>query len=421
MNIKLKKESLVKIDSAFVVLKANPRNCEGLKIIEDSLKECFDLNFTVRVITVPNEQVTPLFVMSVYPETSTINRILKEVMEGSSKSSAIQKLWEENKNWHIEIDERLLTASSLRCTERELTAILMHEIGHIVCTNSIPARISTIFRYEIMTSKMSNKILANEVLFQKILSMPILNACISDAKRDKDMLKEEIKADTFAKKMGYRTELISVLTKVSRHPLYPKSGSINENLKATTDMSLDIMDQIKERQGNLARRSLFSLRESCTSPYMKDTISAYYETLFGEAMDSLTLSNGRKTDVLIESANNIVDRAYMTEFFIFGGKKLKPISPSEIDYIEIKINTIKNEDDKMMLIIYLQHKLDMVEYYISILQNEKLRKKYDIPHTMEEMETVKKRLLMLKERILAYPIPKESKNYIVVYPAGFEG
>ena len=72
----------------------------------------------------------------------------------------------------------------INITPSELTALLLHEIGHVIYANSITTRICTILQYEIASTSMSNKALIKDRFFKRILSLPIFNACIADSKND---------------------------------------------------------------------------------------------------------------------------------------------------------------------------------------------------------------------------------------------
>ena len=330
-----------------------------------------------------------------------------------------KKLWEKNNVWTIEIDERILVDSSLSFSEKELTAMLLHEIGHIVCSTSITNRISVILRYEVAKTSLRNKMLLNNRIFSSILSLPILDSCVSDGKRNRSSIKEEIKADKFVKSMGYQNELYSVLTKIANDKRYPKTNDINSKMSKTATFSLDVLDDINTRKEKLGKGKLIELKESVESPYIKEFLSTYIERVFGIKTHEEFETN--KELMLTETVNDIIDGECMKEFFLFGGKDLKRIDPAEIDYIDIKISSMKTETDKMMINSYIHSKLDMVEYYISILQNPKLRRKYNIPHTMDQLITMKKRLIELRDIALKFKLPERYKGILVAYPTGYEG
>ena len=415
MAVRLKKEAFKSIDNAFLVLQEDKASETGKKIIKDSLNEIFDVEFDIEIIPVNDN--SPLFVMSVFPEKSVVSKIISSVTTNSGNIETIKKLWQQNKKWTLEIDERILNKNIINCSNRELTALVLHEIGHVVCTNSIPSRISTIIQYEIAKSKLENKILAADKLFSKILALPILNACVSDSRKSDKPLSVEIKADNFAKKMGYQQELLSVLKKITTNQKYPKGGTINKNMEEMTKFSINTLNQLKAREDNLLKKNLVSLKKECVSPYIESYIDDFYNTIF-ETGDK-SISSIEHLTFMENRADSIVEN-YYTEFF-FGKKKLSKIDPAELDYIDIKTNEIKNENDKMMLISYIHSKLDIIDFYLEILKDPKLAKKYNVPNSADQLERMRTRLLTSRENILKYKIPERNKGIIIAWPENYEG
>ena len=415
MAVRLKKEAFKSIDNAFLVLQEDKASETGKKIIKDSLNEIFDVEFDIEIIPVNDN--SPLFVMSVFPEKSVVSKIISSVTTNSGNIETIKKLWQQNKKWTLEIDERILNKNFINCSNRELTALVLHEIGHVVCTNSIPSRISTIIQYEIAKSKLENKILAADKLFSKILALPILNACVSDSRKSDKPLSVEIKADNFAKKMGYQQELLSVLKKITTNQKYPKGGTINKNMEEMTKFSINTLNQLKAREDNLLKKNLISLKKECVSPYIESYIDDFYNTIF-ETGDK-SISSIEHLTFMENRADSIVEN-YYTEFF-FGKKKLSKIDPAELDYIDIKTNEIKNENDKMMLISYIHSKLDIIDFYLEILKDPKLAKKYNVPNSADQLERMRTRLLTSRENILKYKIPERNKGIIIAWPENYEG
>ena len=414
MKIKLDKSKFQNIDNAFKIIKETPAQA-ALDMIQDNLKACFNVDFDVKIIPANDS----FFVMSVFPEVSTMEKIIQACMSDKN-IDAIKSLWEANKKWYIEIDQR--TISNFNFSERELTAILLHEVGHIVCSTSLPNRISLILRYELIKSKSSTKMMIQDKIFAKILSLPILDACISDGKRDRNSIKEEIKADAFAKKMGYSKELESVLTKLINSPLYPKGGTTDDKMKKLAAFSLSNLEDFQARKDALAKKSLLAFRESCESPYINSILDDYMETVFNDNPESMTFSaEGSKVKYMQERADKDIEDGYFREFFIFGKKELKRIDPAELDYILVRTNEIKNENDKMMLLSYLHSKLDIVEYYIQILRDPHLSKKYRVPYTMEQLIQLKETLLKMRLNIISFKIPERNRNILVSWPSNYDG
>ena len=414
MAIKLKKERFRDIENAFKVLKEDTKNRAAMGMIKDALEDCFGYEFHVEVIPVTFPE-RGMFVMSVFPEMSTMEKIVEALMtDNKNKDKVVNSLWQKNKSWTIEIDERILTDTRINANEKELTALLMHEVGHISCSNSLPTRIITVMQYEIAKSNMRNKMLFKDKLFGKILCLPILNACIADDK-GKSGLKKEIDADSFAKKMGYRADLTNILKKMTR--TNPEAVNANDskdkNMKDLIQFSNETMEQLRQRQDNLAKRNLLTLKKECASPYIAEYLDNYYNTIFQE--------NEHIREKILERAVDLGTDEMIIEKFLFGPKTLAKIDINEIDYIEVKLSQIQTELDKMMLISYTNSKIDIVDYYISIVEDPVLSKKYVVPHTMTQLKNFKNRLEKLRSAILAYKIPMRQRGVLVQWPTGYEG
>lgn len=373
-----------------------------------------DYKFNVTIVS--RESDRKAFCMCVYPSVTTTDKIIEAIMNDED-GKEIQRLWDKNKEWNIEVDEMILNDPlyKFNLTGRELTAIYLHELGHIISSNSIPTRISTVLRYEIYSARYNVKAQLHNRVFRTIMSLPIFDACISDNKSYQAGLKEEIKADKFAKKHGYAKDLISAFDKLMKNPEYPTGGGINDKMKKTAEFALQNVADFQARKQELAKRSLFHLKESCDSPFLKEVLTNYYETVFEGQMGYIN-----KIDYMTEKADSATEE-YVQEFFIWKGKKLKRIDPNDLSYIDIKINMIKTETDRMMIVSYIHSKLDMVEYYLDIMDNKSIRWKYDIPQSRESLEIIRKRLIQSLDRAMNFKIPMNKSGFIISWPTGYEG
>lgn len=421
MNIVFNKDKFKAIEGAFDVhiesYKNGSSNSQAAnKIIIDTLEEVFKgYKFIVNIIDdTKNKTDNTYFCMSVFPEYSTLDKIIFAIAS-NKEDKLVSDLWKKNTTWTIEIDSKILNGDF---TSRELTALLLHEIGHISSSNAITNRINTILRYEIAKngSKIKSLFSCRLQLFRSIMSLPVLDACVSDKKKSLYDLKEEIKADNFAKKFGYQNELYSSLTKVQK--VLSRGTSSDTEMSNSADFVSKTLYEIKERRDKLAKKSLLQLKEECASPYIEHVIDDFLTKVY--ASEDTYLQGKNKVEFIQEKMDDIEDE-YITEFFLLGGKKLKRIDPAELDYVQVTIPTIKNSSDKMLLISYIYNKLDMIDYYISILANPKLARKYNIPHTMEQLEAYKSRLLAYRDNVLKYKIPDKNKNVLVAWPTGYEG
>ena len=162
MKLNLKKEKFEKIETGFSVLREDPLNKTGVEMIKTELEDTFGYEFDIRVV-IPEKESAAFFVMSIYPEVSTMEKIIGSLMTtNKKKDEAVKKIWEKNKKWTLEIDKRLLTNSIIKVDQKELTALLLHEIGHVVCSNSLPTRFVTLLQYEVAKTNMKTKLMLKD-------------------------------------------------------------------------------------------------------------------------------------------------------------------------------------------------------------------------------------------------------------------
>ena len=98
------RENFVTLENAFKILKENDRSKSGIDMLKTASEKIFPYKFNIVMIDVYNN--SPLFVMSVFPEQSVLDKIVNAVAKSDTK--VISKIWAETKNWTIEIDRRIL-------------------------------------------------------------------------------------------------------------------------------------------------------------------------------------------------------------------------------------------------------------------------------------------------------------------------
>ena len=105
----------------------------------------------------------------------------------------------------------------------------------------------------------------------------------------------------------------------------------------------------------------------------------------------------------------------------FGVKKLKKIPADLVAYIQIETESIRDANDKMMIASYCLSKIEIVEWYIELL--EVGSKKYIVPHNKPYLETVRTQLLQCYKEIMAVKItnPNDRPLIDIKYPKGYEG
>ena len=102
-------------------------------------------------------------------------------------------------------------------------------------------------------------------------------------------------------------------------------------------------------------------------------------------------------------------------------KKLERIPVDLVSYIQIEAESIRDANDKMIISSYCLGKLEKVEWYMKIL--EVGSEKYTVPHSKEQLETIRSQLVACHEKIMRVKIsnPKERPIIDIKYPSGYQG
>ena len=73
----------------------------------------------------------------------------------------------------------------------------------------------------------------------------------------------------------------------------------------------------------------------------------------------------------------------------------------------------------MMIITYIYNKLDIIDYYLSILDSGS--KKYQVPHTREQLVAMRQTLEKYRLDALNRKLPTIDYGVNIQFPAGYEG
>ena len=428
MKIVLDKEKSEAMDEAFASLKESKNNSAAVAKIRRNLKAIFqDKDIDVTIV----DNKGPMFIMSVFPEENTINDIIRAIVDERG-DEAIRKAWNSTNKWTVEIDSKVLTDKDLAATPKEMTALLLHEMGHIVYSNSVPQRLSRVMRLEYARCNVGIKTALKDKLLGTVLKLPILNACTYDNYKTKDNIKKELQADVFVVKSGYGDELNSVLEKLIARSKDSKSEEVNQtpqnvygDLHDMTMFAIHTVEDLQKRQQNVVKENFKKLLLSSPSKFIQKAINAISTAVIKGGSGAVTESVvAARIDKIFKDAEDSVLKSYLEDspYMIEAvrQKTLKRIDPAMIAYVEIEKNNIRNNDDKMMLVSYIYSKLDLIDYYISIIDNN--IPKYIVPHSKQSLIEMKQQLLRIKDEIIAYQIPEVKYGvYLGDYPAGYEG
>ena len=395
------------IKDSFIKLGDSLQNRQKIKPALDALGKAITdaIKRPVTANLVHTKTKDDFFGMSVTPDKSTVDKISKIVINSESNLDAIKLLWEKASSWRLDIDDTLFQFLNAE----ELTAITLHEIGHIIDTDAVPTRLYNIVQFGIATNPvMQRAMTVSKNLFSKFVRIPVSLSC--QMSYDKSGIRKEIKADTVAAVNGYRDALVSGMSKLESYlGKNQATTATDDEIKGSVMFVNEKLQQISDRKLALAKQDLNHFRLHLESA---DTYDGSEDSAFFEAVNDCCECMNFK---------NVTDGEYFEELALFS-KKLEPIDRNQLDYIRLKIEGMENMTDKMVIVSYINSKLELAEYYLSILHDKKASKKYKVPHTEEYLAYVIETLNTLRDKALAKKIGQNNYYDIkVTYPTGYEG
>jgi len=243
-----------------------------------------------------------IFGARVYPTQNELVNINKEIVDLTSKNQYVLK------EYIIELDYGLLYNTALDVSPDEMTAVIIHEMGHVVNFNQNIINIRNIIlrgyaQIGVATASIVTGVLPLTTTVGLIIALHLFSSAVE---RD-DMTKNEILADSLSVEYGYSNELKTVLTKIFDYTAGPKlkEDNVYKFIQLLIDPSrsrrLDELDRgLKKEQSNTNSSVLkglidFILKMPKNSKNSTVGINEQMELLFNESMQSFfeILSKGQ--------------------------------------------------------------------------------------------------------------------------------
>lgn len=101
--------------------------------------------------------------------------------------------------------------------------------------------------------------------------------------------------------------------------------------------------------------------------------------------------------------------------------RLKKIPSDLVSYIQIETEAIKDSNDKMMISSYCLNKLDVVNWYIELIESGS--EKYIVSQSKTHLEMIRDQLISCHKKIINTKINNSKDRPIIdiKYPKGYEG
>lgn len=372
----------------------------------------------VQVAVTPVNKNDAFFVLCVSPEIPTIDNIIEFLSDEKANIQTILDIWHNAPKWRIDIDGKILKL----LTQKELTALIIYGLWYSMRSDNVPLRLINKVQFGIANASLGQRAMFRDAYFREILRIPVLSSCEIIPTDNKELqsaitkgIREIPEEDLFGEFMkekdsGYLTSLLSAIDKIKKKSNCSCSADQNtEDSLMTVEEIIDSVSKGKGREGIDKLRSMQKLiPEHC----------AMFESV--EELSGKWFPDDGVDKYVMESAAKITADSYFMEFGLHL-HRLQPIERNQIDYVTIKSQEMRTMNDKMMCVSYINSKLEMIEYYRGILMDPKMSKRYRVPHTMSQLDSMYKELNSLRDRVINTPIKTKNIGLTIEYPSGYDG
>ena len=384
------------------------------------------------------------FGFNVFPEIDKLEDICNKIANEDVKFKDIVKRWRSIKEWEIVIDSLVFDRSFIAFNPKELTAMLLHEIGHVTQSDE---PIEQFYRaYLESKSRLKNADKVSKKVLYILYTIPLAVACTSRRwVNDKNEIKLEISADKSLIETGYAEHLINAFDKIIK-----ASGSINRSedmnyreIESNVEWAnMNIIDVIKRR--DKLKDSLYYKAIQTNSGYIQALCARILnflgvrmrERYTGAVAESCMLNELINGEITLEThvpfydikkfgqieariirEQNALEVA--NEAFFNKRKNSKVNIPDEydLDRIYVAIDDIQNNYDKVYVLDLIYEQIEKLNDFEEAISMDETKSKKWAP----KIEEMRQRLATLRKTVLSKNIAKKEYKVFVKYPEGYEG
>lgn len=393
------------IEECFMNIKKGDNIKENLNTIKRflnrqySMAECVDIHYS-------NNSSSKLFGMNVFPDDKTVNNFIQ-----SNKKNAQDLLFKNKIGYIIDLDSKLFTDKTLNFNEGEITAILLHEIGHIAINTEFLRNLQLLF-IETATKNEINIYSSEMDKYNDVISALFIYNFVDKTKINNRVknYEVEIKADDFAIQQGYGEDLASALNKFAKYYNVTISkrkspNSIKNEYEQEAEIFIEMVKNFKDRR-QLIERSL--------KADMKNTPSELYDRLIGKVLKNIKkISDGIDNILLQRRKKDFEVQQRLTEGTVTRLLGITPkISQKDIDELKIEFQMIETNDDKLYLMRRIHNLMDDIVFAKS-KTTDKVK--------LGNLNTFNKELNSLLNSVMKKEIEEKRYGVFVKCPKGYEG
>ena len=419
-------ESCKYIESCFRNIKYGKDVNRSLIAISNTIKRELNKDVTIEII---HNTSNVFFGMNIYPAPDEIVKIADKINRDHTPTE-ITEQWKNINAWCIEIDDLLFEDINLDIQADELTALLLHELGHVVLSDEVPKSVLKSVKINLFKRELSFKNImkadspVGNGVIPLVLSFPIIEACSnkgffkSGFGRGID-LKREFAADEYVKRCGYGQSLYNFIEKLIAYGegnMVNKSNAEKENeIGIITNWAFDNLHSLVKRKGKLYNSLKVEMKRN-PSNYVKTICKRLNDKVFKEPVQSFVNTNAVVTESFV--VNGLNKAAANFTRFVDKHNRVKPCKVRDLDVFAVEIANITTVDDKMYLIECLHDELDRVEYALMLLDDGKVDR---VTQSKTTLLQYRDNVIKLLNEAKIAKIPEEKYGLFIKYPKGYEG
>lgn len=372
-------------------------------------------NFLVEVVN--KNQKEHFFGARIFPIVDDLDKVASSLVMDKQNFKDLSTIWKKIDKWYIELDYQIFDKSNLLFTPQELTALIFHEIGHVIYSDKPIERFYRAYRDAYMKLKVADK--ASLQVLYTLFTIPLAISCMPRSWFKKDQLiNEEIFADSTLSKLNYGEHLESALGKIVH-----AYGSIQDDDNMTDNKiknsvkwcNLNIIDMTK-RQKKL-KDDLFYNSIKSESGYMKalsykllnilgvELRENYTGAVVESSIDLLLTDDfmskyNSNFDIKImgnlETRINATKESANRQIAMEAKSKLTIPSRYDIDAIFVEVDKISNHHDRIYVLDLIYNKIEELEKFKEIIEfDSSLKRKHfsNVEQMLEDLEKLRASVL----------------------------
>ena len=362
--------------------------CKNISIALGALPFKYPKKFYVHITK--NTDIMNFFGMRVLPTLEENNAFCQDFIgDGQTmKFKDMVNRWTKFEKWELELDSILFDRYVINFNPKELVAMTLHEVGHVIYSERPLEVFYRAFLENQTRLKIADK--ASQKLMYTLYMIPLSLSCMQRSwVNGRNEIKMEIVADKSVVEYGYGNYLADALDKIIR-----KFGTINKtNAQDYNEINTamlwcnqNIADVVK-RKDNL-KDELFYHAIKNKSSYLKyaaiiimDKIGFNMKEKFTGIVVEATLDLVSSPDVLEKYSTNIdpikyakferaIESVQTAALEFFGKTKLVLPSQYEVDAISVEVDNIQNHNDRIFVLDLIYNLLEKIDNFEEGIQSD---------------------------------------------------